>query len=96
MELHEVQLSLADEKWCRKWLRRYTFILACLTNDRDFTELAIAKLIVYESQHDQRLDLLNRLMARFSKLRRKREWDELIEGIRLMKIRRNRNEEEGK
>ena len=91
MELSEYQLSVSDEKWCAKWLKRYTYVIACLTNESDFSELAIGKLIIYESQNEQRLDLLNRMMARFSKLRRKREWTELIEGIQA--IRRIRNVE---
>lgn len=91
MELSEYQLTEDDEKWCARWLKRYTYVIACLTNENDFSEFAIGKLIIYESLHEQRLDLLNRMMARFSKLRRKREWSELLEGVKVM--RRIRNEE---
>ncbi len=76
------KLTDADVEWCEKWLKSYTYVIACLTNESDFNEYSLGKLIKYEAMNEQREDLLIRMTARLAKLRRKREWHELLNYIR--------------
>lgn len=79
MDIIEIELTPEDEKWCRRWANRYSNIIVSLTDEYSFNEIGIAKLIKFEVTHARRIDLLDRLMARYSKLRRRREWSQLID-----------------
>lgn len=81
MEYLETPLTPADLKWCEEWLETYTNIVQCLTNRVEFTEYTIGKLIQYEAMHEQRMELMIRLTARYNKLRRQREWARLLKFI---------------
>jgi len=85
-----IDLSEDDKRWCKVWLRSHTYVIACLTNTSDFNEYSLRKLICYESQHRQRTGLLVRMTARYAKLRRKREWQELVTHMRRINLERER------
>lgn len=74
-------LTEEDKKWCRGWSNKSSYIIACLTSDKEFNEISLNKLIYYEATHHKRIELMARMMARRSKLIRKREWAEIVQFI---------------
>lgn len=77
MFLDRVEISRAEEVHLRKWLRRFYKAEEQLTNKQMFPEHVLIKLLKLESQDRQRKTVLARLMARYTKVRREREWQEI-------------------
>jgi len=93
MNILNYQLTEEDIVWCKRWAERYSNIIVCLTNEYDFTEESLGKLIIFEAVNRQRIDLLHRMMARYAKLKRRREWHELLDFIEETKNAKTRDRE---
>lgn len=78
MNIYTITLTARDSYFCEKWLSSWRFVVTHLTR-ADLTEGALSKLVRYEATTRKRDDVLKRLTGRYSKLRRKREWQELQE-----------------
>jgi len=80
VEIFDIKLTPRDEKWAESWCRSNTYIIACLTTQ--FNEIELMKLIRYEIEHYGREGLLHRMVARYSKLRKQREWEMIKQTVR--------------
>lgn len=73
-------MNYEDRKYCEYWLCFWTALDTKLTQPQ-FTEEKILKLIHYELDTRKRKPILHRLMGRYSKLVRLREWKKVEEYI---------------
>lgn len=77
-----------DIAYCAHQLSSWKVLVNHLSNP-NVTEAHIQKLIKYELMTKQRKDLLNRLLGRYFKLCRQREWKKLVDYIEN----KNKNED---
>ena len=77
MEFGNWRLTKIDKKWCENQLCFWTVLSKKLSN-ATYTEPVLRKLIAYEIQTRHRKDTLDRLHARYTKLRRQREIKEIM------------------
>ena len=70
-----------DEKdFCEYWLMFHTTLFSNLTNTR-FTIVALEKMIVYETHTRKRKHVVNRLLGRYYKLCRSKEFYRIAEAM---------------
>jgi len=72
MSILKVKLTKEDMQFCEDWLHNYNHIVACITN-RTFTIEILQKFAVYEATTRKRKALINRIVARYSKLRKRED-----------------------
>lgn len=75
--MKKLSLTKDEKRYCESLLSNWRTLVSNLT-DPEMTENTIRKLIFYEATTKQRMDVLNRLAGRYYKLRRQREWEELM------------------
>lgn len=78
---HIIELSKEERQWAESRLCFGSTLASSLT-DEGYTEEKLLKLIKYELETRARKHILSRLAGRYSKLRRQREWSEILTCLR--------------
>jgi hypothetical protein len=74
----DVQFDLETLDECEKWMANYSTIGDKVTRS-EFTENLLLKLIRYEVLTRRRTKYIKRMFSRYYKLRRERQWRELVQ-----------------
>ena len=90
MWLDGINLTTEEEDFCRYWLSAQTVLQSGVLTRKKFTEYRLSRMLRFELSNRRRPDVLDRLHARLSKLRRAREMAEIV------KERERLNEREAK
>lgn len=78
--MKRLTLTLDDIRYCENMLTNWKDIVRNIT-ELNMSEENIYKLIQYEMNTKKRKDVLNRLVGRYFKLLRQREWDKILNYI---------------
>jgi hypothetical protein len=78
--LEDFKLTSEDVYECERWMSNFATIGDRVTRP-EFTEELLKKLIKYEMVSRRRKKYLNRLFGRYSKLRRDRQWREILKSV---------------
>lgn len=76
MRLTNVELTDMDKRYCEEWLASWKNIVRNLTQ---VNERQLVQLILYEATTRQRPDIIDRLLGRYNKIRRRRESREVYD-----------------
>lgn len=85
MNFFIIDLTKEDKRACEYVLSTWTPVCKHVCNDaKAYPEKSVLKLLKYEMDTRRRPQVLDRLAGRFSKLRRKREWLQIVNYVKTI------------
>lgn len=78
--MRQLTLTIDDIRYCEKMLANWKDLVRNIM-ELNMSEENIYKLIQYEMNTKKRKDVLNRLVGRYFKLLRQREWNKILDYI---------------